>query len=127
MEDSILKTIRKMILGIPINSQSETEGASFDTDLIIHINTALAELTQLGVGPDGGFFITDESSKWSDFLGASPKEECHEMAKTYVYLKTRLLFDPPQNSSAVEQMTKSKDECGWRLCEAYEHTGKEQS
>jgi len=120
--DSILNTIKKMVIGsMPINSESPEEQSAFDVDLIVHINTALAELTQLGVGPKGGFFITDATSKWSDFIGEAPTEECAHMIQTYVYLKTKLLFDPPQNSSAVENMEKNKDQCGWRICEAYEN------
>ena len=118
--DSILNTIRKMVLGLPINSESEDEPTAFDTDLIIHINAAFSVLTQLGAGPKAGFYITDASSKWSDFCGDRIDVE---MIKTYVYLKTRLGFDPPQSSSGAEMMEKTAKEYEWRICEAYEQYG----
>lgn len=114
--DSILQTIRKMVLGLPINSEDPDEPTSFDTDLIININAAFSVLTQLGAGPKGGFFISDASSKWSDFIA---DEKGVEMVKMYVYLKTRLGFDPPANSSATELMKENAKEYEWRICEAY--------
>lgn len=122
MEDSILKTIRKMVIGeIPINSEDQEEIRAFNIDLIIHINTAFANLAQLGAGPEGGFFITDATATWSDFFAGSEfKPDIAEMVKTYVYLKVHLVFDPPANSSAVEQMNNQARECEWRICEGYE-------
>lgn len=115
--DSILNTIKKMVLGIPINSDDPEEQSAFDTDLIIHINAAFSVLTQLGAGPEGGFSISNANSKWSDFISAG-KEDV-EMIKTYVYLKTRLGFDPPSSSSAAELMKETAKEYEWRICEAY--------
>lgn len=115
--DSILRTIRKMVLGLPINSEDTEEEQAFDTDLIIHINTAFSVLTQHGAGPEEGFIITDDSSKWTDFIG---DKKTVEMVKSYVYIKTKLAFDPPQNSSAIEQMKESAKEYEWRIREAYE-------
>ena len=59
--DSILTSIKKL-LGIT------EEYEHFDQDIIIHINTALMILTQLGVGPSEGFFIKDNYALWSDFI-----------------------------------------------------------
>lgn len=115
--DSILQTMRKMVLGMPINSESPDEPTAFDTDLIVNINGAFSTLTQLGAGPTSGFFITDANSKWSDFIPG--EREDVEMIKMYVYLKTRLGFDPPTNSSATDQMEKNMKEYEWRICEAF--------
>ena len=115
--DSILRTIRKMVLGLPINSEDTEEEKAFNTDLIIHINTAFSVLTQHGAGPEEGFIITDDSSKWTDFIG---DKKTVEMLKSYVYIKTKLAFDPPQNSSAIGQMKESAEEYEWRIREAYE-------
>ena len=115
--DSILNTIKKMVLGIPINSELPEEQSAFDTDLIIHINTAFSVLTQLGAGPEGGFSIHDASATWGDYCGDKIDVE---MIKTYVYLKVRLVFDPPPNSSATELMKETAKEYEWRICEAYE-------
>jgi len=115
--DSILNTIKKMVLGIPINSENSEEQSAFDTDLIIHINTAFSVLTQLGAGPEGGFSISDANSKWTDFIA---DKEGVEMVKSYVYLKVRMAFDPPGNSFALDAMKEASKEYEWRICEAYE-------
>lgn len=116
--DSILNTIKKMVLGIPVNSENEEETTAFDTDLIININAAFSILTQLGAGPEGGFAITDSTATWHDFIA---DEQGVEMIKMYVYLKVRLGFDPPASSSAVDLMKENAKEYEWRICEAYAH------
>lgn len=102
---SILTSIKKL-LGIAEDYEH------FDQDIIIHINSAFMILTQLGLGPSGGFSITDENSIWTDF---SPDMEKIEAVKSYVYLRVKLLFDPPSNSAAIESITKSITELEWRL------------
>jgi hypothetical protein len=105
MTESILTTIKKM-LGI---SEDDT---SFDVDIIVHINTAFMTLTQLGVGPEVGFSITDTTKKWSDFLGSLTTIEG---VKTYVYLKVRLVFDPPSTSFVIDAIKNQIAELEWRL------------
>lgn len=102
--DSILSTIKKM-LGI------EDDYTHFDTDIIIHINTIFTILNQLGVGPPEGFSITDNTSKWADFKVHGSMESI----KTYIYLRVRLLFDPPSNSFLVEAIKNQIQELEWRL------------
>jgi hypothetical protein len=102
---SILNTIKKLI-GI---SEDDT---SFDQDLIVHINSSLMSVSQLGIGPSGGIFITDELNKWSDLLGERTDLEA---VKTYIYLKVRLIFDPPSNSFLVDAIKKEISEIEWRL------------
>ena len=103
--DSILTSIKKL-LGV------SEEDTSFDTDIIIHINTVFMTLSQIGVGPSEGFSIQDKSSLWSDFI---PSNSNLESVKTYVYLRVRLLFDPPINSSITEAINRSINELEWRL------------
>lgn len=103
--DSILTSIKKL-LGI---DESYTH---FDTDIVIHINSVFLNLTQIGVGPKEGFSITDKSDTWDDFVMESPKLQA---IKSFVYLKVRLLFDPPQNSSMVEAINRQASELEWRL------------
>lgn len=105
MEESILTSIKKL-LGIP------EEYTNFDVDVIIHINSALAILNQLGVGPSDGFSITDQTAKWSDFLSDSRKLET---VKTYVYMKVRLIFDPPTSSAVIDSMNRLISELEWRI------------
>lgn len=103
--DSILTSIKKL-LGI---TQEET---SFDQDLIMHINSVFSILTQLGVGPSEGFSIEDDSAIWSDFLEDNTNLE---LVKTYVYMKVRLMFDPPTGSAVMESMNKMISELEWRI------------
>lgn len=105
MNDSILTSIKKM-LGIT------EEYTHFDQDIIIHINTVLMILRQLGVGPEEGFTITDSYETWGDFLTDNKDIEA---VKTYVYLKVRLLFDPPLSSAVTESINRSINELEWRL------------
>lgn len=103
--DSILTTIKKM-LGI------EEEYTHFDADIIMHINGVLMTLAQIGVGPDTGIFITDASSVWSELLG---ERKDLEGVKTYIYLRVRLLFDPPTTSYVLEAIKEQTKELDWRL------------
>lgn len=105
MNDSILTTIKKL-LGITEDYEH------FDQDIIIHINSVFMILTQLGIGPANGFSIRDKSSVWSDFLS---DETNIESVKSYIYLKVRLLFDPPTSSAVMESMNRMINEFEWRL------------
>lgn len=105
MDESILTSIKKLL------GPSEDD-TSFDTDIIIHINTAIMVLTQLGVGPSTGFSISDKSKVWKDFLGTSTNLEA---VKTYIYLKVKLVFDPPTSTVAVESIEKNISEYEWRI------------
>lgn len=106
MDDSILISIKKL-LGI---AEDDT---NFDTDVIMHINTVFGILQQLGVGPASGFSITDESATWSDYM--EPDDERMNQAKTYMYLRVRLLFDPPQNSFTIDAIKENMRELEWRI------------
>lgn len=103
--DSILTSIKKM-LGIT------EEYEHFDQDIIMHINTVFMILNQLGVGPSEGFSINDKNAIWSDFVSDMNKIEA---VKSYMYLKVKLLFDPPLSSSVVESIKNQINELEWRL------------
>ena len=103
--ESILTSVKKM-LGIV------EEYEHFDADLIMHINSVLSILTQLGVGPSEGFSIKDKTATWNDFLSDSKNLES---VKSYVYLKVRLIFDPPLTSSVSEAINRMISELEWRL------------
>lgn len=105
------------IIGSILNSVKKNLGITeeythFDPDIIMHINTVFSILAQLGVGSEDGFSIADESAVWSDYLPDSPKLN---FVKSYVYLKVRLLFDPPTNSSVTEATNRMIDELEWRI------------
>lgn len=103
--ESILTSIKKT-LGI------SEEYIHFDEDLILHINSVLAILTQLGVGPSEGFFIKDSQDEWIDFISEESKLE---LVKTYVYLKVKLIFDPPLSSAVIESVNRMISELEWRI------------
>lgn len=103
--DSILTSIKKM-LGI------EAEITQFDTDIIININSVFMILTQLGLGPAEGFIITDDTAEWDDFLGDVVTQEA---VKSYIYMKVRLIFDPPTSGFVLDAMERMIKEFEWRL------------
>ena len=102
--ETILNTIKKL-LGI----QQEYE--YFDEDIMIHINTAFATLNQLGVGPAEGFYMDDKTALWDDYITSINMQ----MIKSYIYLKVRILFDPPTSSVLMDSMNRSIAELEWRL------------
>jgi hypothetical protein len=104
LNDSILDTTKKLIGIMP-------EYTAFDLDIITHINSVFFTLTQLGVGKPEGFFITDNTSNWEDFI----EEEQINAVKSLMGLRVRLLFDPPQTGPAVDAMTKQAEMLEWRL------------
>lgn len=103
--ESILTSVKKL-LGIA------EEYDHFDPDIIMHINSVLMVLTQLGVGPPNGFMIEGEDAMWSDFIG---DVRLMEPVKTYVAMRVRLIFDPPQSSAVIESMNRIISELEWRL------------
>ena len=103
--ESILTSIKKL-LGIT------SEFTEFDADIIMHINTALMVLTQLGIGPSDGFVIEDEMATWYDLIADYRK---HQAVKTYIYLKVKLAFDPPLSAAAITAINEQIDEYEWRL------------
>ena len=103
--ESILTSIKK-----PLGITQEYE--HFDQDLIMHINTVFGILTQLGVGPSEGFAIKDAEAVWSDFVPENPK---FEVIKSYVYLKVKLLFDPPLSSAVIDSTNRMISELEWRI------------
>lgn len=108
--DSILTSIKKL-LGIAEDYEH------FDEDIIIHINSVLMVLSQIGVGPIEGFVIKDKTSKWSDFVDGTSVEA----VKTYVYLRVKSIFDPPSAHAVAEAMNSTIRELEYRLNVQYEH------
>ena len=102
---SILDSIKKLH-GVGIDD------VSFDTDIIIHINSALMILNQLGVGPSEGFYIDDATKNWSDYV---PNQFIAESIKSFVYIKVRLIFDPPSSSVIVDALKSAADEYACRI------------
>ena len=105
MEASILFSVKKVLGLAPTYT-------IFDEDILIHINSTFGILDQLGIGPEGGFFIEDESASWEDFV--VPTNQLN-LVRTYIFLKVRMLFDPPTTSFLIEAMNNQIKEYEWRL------------
>lgn len=112
MDESILTSIKKVLALDPDNRD-------FDLDIILHINSVLAILQQLGVGPDEGFEINDEYATWRDYLGDDAKHVA--MIKSYMAAKVRILFDPPVSSAVMESLNRICSEFEWRANVAAEN------
>lgn len=105
MHESVLATVKKG-LGVP-----EWDDG-FDSELLVHINTALMILAQLGVGPSGGVYISGPEDLWTSVIEGSFE---FEMVKSYVILRVKLLFDPPSSSFVLESIKNQLAEFEWRL------------
>lgn len=108
--DSILTSIKKLI-GIA------SAYTNFDVDIILDINSVFMDLNQLGVGPNDGFEIHDTQTKWVDFIESGVLLNA---VKSYMYLKVKMLFDPPSSSVAVESINRLIDRFEWRINVAVE-------
>lgn len=103
--ESILDSIKKL-LGL------SSDYDQFDDDIVLHINSVFLNLTQLGVGPENGFMITGDGETWYDFIQDDVKLQA---VKSYIYLKVKLLFDPPLSSAVIESTNRMISEFEWRL------------
>ena len=111
VNSSILLAVKKML-------GPSADYDIFDPELIIYINSVFGTLHQLGVGPEEKFVITGDSELWSDFT--TEGEEIEEV-KSYMYLRVRLLFDPPSSSFVLSSFKEQLKELEWRLqCKAEE-------
>lgn len=110
MNESILISIKKL-LGIA------ADYTQFDIDIIIHINTVFAILHDIGVGPDATYSITDSTNIWNEFIQDS---EDLDMVKSYMYMKVRMMFDPPSGQVA-EAMNNNIKELEWRMYHKQEY------
>lgn len=102
---SILTTVKKS-LGL------DASYTAFDPDIVLYINSVLSTVNQLGVGPENGFQIADSTATWESLLGTDPR---YNSVKSFVYLKVRLLFDPPANSFGIAAIEKMIEEETWRI------------
>lgn len=112
MNDSILNSVKLQLGILP-------EYTVFDQQLILAINTAFSILHQLGVGPKDGYAIEDESNRWDEVV----TKQSLNMVKSYVFLKVKLLFDPPATSFVLEAYNKQLAEMEWRINSEVENNG----
>jgi hypothetical protein len=103
--ESILDSVKKL-LGF------ESEYEAFDLDITMFINATFGSLLQLGVGPDSGFVISDNTTLWSQY---TTQLSYLGMVKTYIFMSCRLAFDPPQTSFGIDAFKNQISELGWRI------------
>ena len=103
--NSVLNTIKKL-LGL------DADDDSFDSDICIGINSAILTLSQLGLEGNEGFIVTDDTQEWSDYLNDN---KLLPMVQQYIHLKTKISFDPPQNSFVCENLKQIITELEWRI------------
>lgn len=107
-DESILTSVKK-VLGIPEYYEH------FDQDILLHLNSVMSILHQLGVGPENGFVVEDDSTAWSDLFDGDIDTNKMMYVKSYVCLRVRLLFDPPASSGAIDAMERQMRELEWRI------------
>lgn len=107
LTNSVMLTVKKM-LGIA------EEYHAFDLDVITNINAVFLTLNQLGVGPRYPFLITGPETQWEDFLGLE-QNQILQGIQTYMYMRVRMMFDPPTNSFLVDSLRKQIEEMEWRF------------
>ena len=113
--NSVLNTTKKL-LGL------DADDDSFDSDICIGINSAILTLSQLGLEGNEGFIVTDDTQEWSDYLN---NNKLLPMVQQYIHLKTKMSFDPPQNSIVCENLKQIITELEWRIRMVSETNNKE--
>jgi hypothetical protein len=104
-DDSILDSIKKLL-------SIEVADTTYDIDVIVHVNSVFSTLQQLGLGPASALYIADNTTKWSDFIGANPNVAA---VKSYVFMRVKLLFDPPTLSYVLQSFQAQIDQLEWRF------------
>lgn len=112
MSESILTSVKK-------NLGLEASYTVFDADILLYINGVFSTLNQLGIGPENGFSISSATTTWDAFYGTNKK---YSSIRTYVTLKVRMLFDPPQTSYLIDALNQQAKELEWRLNAVREET-----
>ena len=104
--DSILDSVKDKIAGGHIHEH-------FDQEIIDAINAVFVDFRQLGIGPEEGFVVRDDTQTWADFLGE--QLPLKESIRTLTALKVRVIFDPPASSAIMDAINKTTDRLEWRL------------
>ena len=102
---SILNSVKKML-------GPTEEYTYFDSDIIIHINSVFGILNQIGIGPKGGFSIEGAEEDWDDY---TTNDEVIQAVKSYMFLKVKMIFDPPNSGTLMDAMKAEISELEWRL------------
>ena len=105
MTDSIFESVKK-VLGLL------GDDSSFDEDILLHINSVVSTLRQLGLSIPADFYVRDDVQTWQDLLG---EFRDLDLVKSYMAMKVRLMFDPPSSSFGLKSMEEMAKEYEWRI------------
>lgn len=105
MSSSILEDVKKALGLAP-------DYDAFDADLILHINSVLSDLNQLGIGPDAGLEITGDTETWA---ALTADNALYNSVKSYMVLRVKMLFDPPSTGYVITAMEKMLEKAEWRI------------
>lgn len=109
MENSILISTKKMLYLVEADT-------AFDHDIVVHINSVFADLHQLGIGPADGYAIDDTGTEtWDDYITSGVLPMPLQSVRSYVFLRVKLLFDPPTTGYLVEATNEQIQKAEWRL------------
>ena len=108
VDDSILLSIKKM-LGM------EPEFTQFDPDIILHINTIIQVLYQIGLDIPDGFTVVDQNSLWTDYIKDPRYTKITSLIKQYIFMRVRMIFDPPSSATLATSIQESINEMQWRI------------
>lgn len=108
MDESILQDLRKLIGG------AATDYTYFDQDIMLHATTYLANLVQVGIGTPG-FILSSDSQTWRDFLGDSYPPELLPQVRSWLFIKVKLIFDPPISTHYGDKLEEMAKEFEWRM------------
>ena len=105
MANSIFNSVKKVVglLG---------DDGSFDEDILLHINSVVSTLRQLGLSIPADFYVEDDVQTWRDLLG---EFRDFDLVKSYMAMKVRLMFDPPSSSFGLKSMEEMTKEYEWRI------------
>ena len=105
MANSIFNSVKKVVglLG---------DDGSFDEDILLHINSVVSTLRQLGLSIPADFYVRDDVQTWQDLLG---EFRDLDLVKSYMTMKVRLMFDPPSSSFGLKSMEEMVKEYEWRI------------
>ena len=105
MTDSIFSSVKKVVglLG---------DDGSFDEDILLHINSVVSTLRQLGLSIPADFYVRDDVQTWQNLLG---EFRDLDLVKSYMAMKVRLMFDPPSSSFGLKSMEEMAKEYEWRI------------
>lgn len=104
LKESILDSIRKLL-------GPEDDYTHFDSDIAIHINSAINRLYQLGLDTAKGFRVNSSDQTWDELFGSN--DDVIDMAKSWIYLQVKMKFDPPTSSIAADAFKSEIDKLEW--------------